>query len=191
MNAAVKHRSASFRQNALEIETGRAGGATFEGSIMTNGIKKGVLGAAAIAAAATALAVAAPASAQTYCNNNAGTGALIGGAAGAVAGSQLSARGRHTENSLLGAVGGALIGGAIGRGSSNCSTYVEQPAYSRYDDPYYGRPAYQPAPAYVPAPAYGYYAPPPVYVEPAPVYVAPAPRYYYRPHYRGYYRYGY
>ncbi len=73
----------------------------------------------AVAAATLAGAVAAPtaASAQSYydqCqrdNGNRGlAGAAIGGVAGGVIGNQASARGRHTENTLLGAAIGATGG---------------------------------------------------------------------------------
>lgn len=83
-----------------------------------------------------------------YCRNDRGqrqgAGTFIGGAAGAIAGSQLAARGRRTEGSILGGVVGAVIGNAVGRNSAaNCaaypSTYYDDRAYSApvYDDRYY------------------------------------------------------
>lgn len=54
-----------------------------------------------------------------YREGRTGAGALIGGGAGAVIGSQLAARGRRTEGSILGGVLGAVVGGAAGRSSSD------------------------------------------------------------------------
>ncbi len=77
-----------------------------------------------------------------------GAGVTIGAGLGAVAGSQLAARGRRTEGSILGGVLGAVIGGAVGRASNdNCqssgynyrydqSGYQNAPAYSSYDRGY-------------------------------------------------------
>ena len=95
---------------------------------MFNVIQKSVAGGAALAAVA-AMAVPAPAMAQSsyygdrydryerpydQCRSDrtsrTGSGAIIGGGLGAVAGSQLAARGRRTEGSVLGAVVGGLIG---------------------------------------------------------------------------------
>ncbi len=76
-----------------------------------------------------------------------GAGVTIGAGLGAVAGSQLAARGRRTEGSILGGVLGAVIGGAVGRASNdNC----QRSGYDyRYDQS-----GYAPAPAY--ADSYGY-----------------------------------
>ena len=96
-------------------------------------------------------------------------GAVIGGLAGAVLGSNLSAPGRHTENSVLGGVLGAVVGGAVGnahdryecdsRGPyysyNNTIAYREDPNYrsGRYDRDYYVRMRCRLAPA--PVDAYG------------------------------------
>lgn len=62
-------------------------------------------------------------------------GATIGAGLGAVAGSQLAARGRRTEGSILGGVLGAVIGGSVGRASNdNC---VRSGYDYRYDQPTY------------------------------------------------------
>ena len=64
-----------------------------------------------------------------------GAGATIGALGGAVAGSQLAARGRRTEGSILGGVLGAVVGGAVGRSSSdNCRSYDSDYRYSGYDN---------------------------------------------------------
>lgn len=82
------------------------------------------------------------------------TGATIGASLGAVAGSQLAARGRRTEGSILGGVVGALIGGSVGRASNDdCqssgydyrydqSGYRNAPAYSGNYDRGYQQPVY-------------------------------------------------
>lgn len=86
-------------------------------------------------------------SSYDYCRSDRGqrqgAGTFIGGAAGAVAGSQLAARGRRTEGSILGGVVGAVIGSVVGRSSANnCesyqSNYYDDRAYSAqvYDDRY-------------------------------------------------------
>jgi hypothetical protein len=149
----------------------------------------------AVAVAAASLAVAAvptAASAQAYgCSsgNGSGTGAIIGGLGGAVAGNQLSARGRHTENTLIGGVLGAVAGAVIGSAShhTDCgpAAYSQNyyngappPAYYNdgryYDDRAYDNQGYDQR-AYAAPPAPVYYAPPQVvYVEPAPVYYGPS-----------------
>jgi hypothetical protein len=126
--------------------------------------------AAAIAALACASAVALPgvASAQSYgygyppaygygsysrgtyydpCvhdqRQRATTGGVLGAAIGAVAGSQLAARGRRTEGSVLGGVLGAALGAGVGNSSAACDSRYRRDA----DYGYQG--------TYVP-PAYGY-----------------------------------
>ncbi|MNE06033.1 hypothetical protein D3C80_986080 [compost metagenome] len=71
------------------------------------------------------------------------TGGLLGAAIGAVAGSQLAARGRRTEGSALGGVLGAAIGAGVGNSSAACDSRYRRDA----DYGYQG--------TYVP-PAYGY-----------------------------------
>lgn len=82
-----------------------------------------------------------------YCRDDRGqrqgAGTVIGGAAGAIAGSQLAARGRRTEGSILGGVVGAVIGNAVGRNSGqNCEAYDDRYYDNRYDDRAYVQPRY-------------------------------------------------
>ena len=106
--------------------------------------------AALAAAAATAIpamvAVSAPsvASAQTYrpsyFSNPCGqpqknarvSGALIGGALGAVVGNKVAARGVKTEGTVLGAAAGAAIGQEVGRrkGCQVQQGYAYRPGYA-------------------------------------------------------------
>jgi len=126
-------------------------------------LKSAAVGVALVTAAAT---VPTAASAQSYygdsrydrryedsrrCNyDSRGTGAVIGGALGAVAGSQFAARGRRTEGSILGGVLGAVVGAGVqsenrrysrdhcdDRYYSNSYRYDDQ--YGRYDDRYDNR----------------------------------------------------
>ena len=79
---------------------------------------------------------------QTYTQGRTGAGALIGGGLGAVAGSQIAARGNRTEGSIIGGVLGAIVDSQVGRASNdNCrsdSRYAQAPTYynsnDRYDD---------------------------------------------------------
>ena len=101
-------------------------------------------------------------------------GALIGGALGAVIGSQLGARGSRTEAGVIGGAVGAMAGGAIGSSSTEaCPDGYERVVV--YDSPppdYYDGPP--PGYAYGPPPG-SYYGPPPAY------YYGPPPAYYYGP----------
>lgn len=55
-----------------------------------------------------------------YCRRNNGTtGLLIGGAAGALAGSEIAGRGDRTVGAIIGGIGGALLGRSIDRGGNN------------------------------------------------------------------------
>ncbi|MNX64769.1 hypothetical protein D3C86_958010 [compost metagenome] len=74
------------------------------------------------------------------------TGGVLGATIGAVAGSQLAARGRRTEGSVLGGVLGAAIGAGVGNSSANCDSRYRSSSYG-YNSTYGG--------TYVP-PAYGY-----------------------------------
>ncbi|MDB5432802.1 MAG: hypothetical protein JWP35_3918 [Caulobacter sp.] len=58
-------------------------------------------------------------------------GALVGGLAGAVVGSQLAGNGHRTDGSVLGGVVGAVIGNKVGRDTAACRD-------GRYGDPRYG-----------------------------------------------------
>lgn len=96
-------------------------------------------------------------------------GAVLGGLAGAVLGSNLSAPGRHGENAAIGGVLGAVVGGAVGnahdrykcdnRGPyfsyNDTIAYREDPSFrsGRYDRDYYVRMRCRLAPA--PVDAYG------------------------------------
>lgn len=109
--------------------------------------------AVAAAAGATVLAgLAAPtfASAQGYYDSRGGAyydpcrrektnrgvaGALIGGALGAVIGSNAAAGGVRTEGSLLGGALGAGVGAAVGNSSAACDSYRS----GYYDSGYDGR----------------------------------------------------
>ncbi|QTN21001.1 glycine zipper 2TM domain-containing protein [Brevundimonas sp. AJA228-03] len=83
---------------------------------------------------------------QTLSQGRTGAGALIGAGVGAVAGSQIAARGNRTEGSIIGGVLGAIIGSQVGRASnSTCqsspyqgSAYAPPATYyderDRYDD---------------------------------------------------------
>ena len=71
------------------------------------------------------------------------TGGLLGAAIGAVAGSQLAARGRRTEGSALGGVLGAAIGAGVGNSSAACDSRARRDVNYGYQG------------TYVP-PAYGY-----------------------------------
>ncbi|WP_373486444.1 glycine zipper 2TM domain-containing protein [Blastomonas sp.] len=55
-----------------------------------------------------------------YCRRDNGTtGLLIGGAAGALAGSEIAGRGDRTVGAIIGGIGGALLGRSIDRGGNN------------------------------------------------------------------------
>jgi hypothetical protein len=134
-------------------------------------------GALAAAAGLMALGAAAAASAQPYggpgydpcqreANSRGLTGALIGGGAGAVLGSQVSANHHRTDGSILGGVVGAIAGAAIGHNSAACESVPPPPPPPQaYDEappppppPPPGPSAYYPPP---PPPGAGYYPPPP------------------------------
>ena len=74
-----------------------------------------------------------------YCRDNRNErqagGAVVGGALGAIVGSQLGARGRRTEGSLLGGVLGAVVGAGVGGSSADCDRYGSN---YRYNDSRYG-----------------------------------------------------
>lgn len=74
------------------------------------------------------------------------TGGVVGATIGAIAGSQLAARGRRTEGSVLGGVLGAALGAGVGNNSAACDSRYRSSGYGR-DQSYGG--------TYVP-PAYGY-----------------------------------
>jgi hypothetical protein len=133
-------------------------------------------GALAAAAGLAAMGAAAAASAQPYdgqgyggydpcrreANGRGVTGALVGGAGGAVIGSQLAASGHRTDGSLLGGIVGAIAGAAVGHNTAACTNAPPSP-YSYRDAP---PPPPPPGPSayYEPAPrAYdgAAYAPPP------------------------------
>ena len=122
--------------------------------------------ARAVALAAAGLVLAAPMMAQARdgyrdyqdgctqrIHDNGVTGALLGGAAGAVLGSNLASHGGRTGGALIGAAAGAAVGSNIARSTTKdrCRGGPRRVVY-RYAPP-----------------------PPPVYVQPEPVYLAPPP----------------
>lgn len=119
--------------------------------------KIAALSAAALAVITAGTAVATPSQARDYrgyghyddacrtSKTNKGTaGAVIGGLAGAVLGSNIAGRGDRTEGAVIGGVAGALIGNGVGRSSAKSSYACEARDYGhvRYDPnaPYYGNP---------------------------------------------------
>jgi hypothetical protein len=140
----------------------------------------------AVLAAAAAATFAAPLAAQAHdyrrayyedactdrIHDNGVSGALVGGAAGALLGSNLAGHGAHAGGALLGAAAGAAIGSNIARSTTKDHCRGARVVYYR-----------EPPPR-------------PVYVAPAPVYVAPPPppppgyydAYDYGPHDRGLHR---
>ena len=86
------------------------------------------------------------------CQRDAGnrgiTGALVGGAGGAVIGSQFAASGHRRDGSLLGGVLGALAGAAVGKNTTGCSSgqaYVQpRSSYNGYSNNGYYAPQPQP-----------------------------------------------
>lgn len=70
------------------------------------------------------------------------TGAVIGATLGAIAGSQVSARGRRTENSVLGGLIGAVIGAGVGGDSANCHGQADRYDRRAYDQGGYGQYGY-------------------------------------------------
>jgi len=134
---------------------------------------------AAALVATTVFAAAAPASAQGYrysddctrrIHDNGTAGAIVGGIAGAVLGSNLAHHGGRTGGAILGGAAGAAIGNSVARSSTKDRCRGHHVYRSGYPAPYY------------PPPAYGYVEPAPVYVEPAPVYVERYPVYVHEPH---------
>jgi hypothetical protein len=122
------------------------------------------LAGAAALVAATAFSAATPAAAQGYrysddctrrIHDNGTTGAIVGGIAGAVVGSNLAHGGGRTGGAILGGAAGAAIGNNIARSSTKDGCRGRR---------YYSSGYYVPPPPPPPPPR-------PVYVEPAPVYV--------------------
>ena len=135
----------------------------------------GVAGVMALSAAASVPTFAAAQSAGYYGNggyydpcqrdstNRSTVGALVGGALGAVVGSNAAARNARTEGALLGGALGALGGGVVGNRSAACNNGYRAPpraAYAPnyntganyaqpYNEGYYAeRNQYRPAPVY-------------------------------------------
>jgi hypothetical protein len=74
---------------------------------------------------------------RSYRNDRQAGGAVVGATLGAVAGSQLAARGRRTEGSILGGVLGAAVGAGVGGSSArDCGPYYGSDY--RYNDTRYG-----------------------------------------------------
>lgn len=72
---------------------------------------------------------------QQTVNNRTTSGGLIGAGVGAVAGSQVAARGNRNEGAVLGAVIGAVVGSQIGKNNVACDdAYQASRRDSRYDN---------------------------------------------------------
>lgn len=104
----------------------------------------GIAGVMALGAAASAPTFAAAQSAGYYGNggyydpcqrdttNRSTVGALVGGALGAVIGSNAAARNARTEGALLGGALGALGGGVVGNRSAACNNGYRAPPRTTY-----------------------------------------------------------
>lgn len=104
----------------------------------------GVAGVMALGAAASVPTFAAAQSAGYYGNggyydpcqrdttNRSTVGALVGGALGAVIGSNAAARNARTEGALLGGALGALGGGVVGNRSAACNNGYRAPPRTTY-----------------------------------------------------------
>lgn len=136
----------------------------------------GVAGVMALGAAAAVPTFAAAQSAGYYGNggyydpcqrdttNRSTVGALVGGALGAVVGSNAAARNARTEGALLGGALGALGGGVVGNRSAACNNGYRAPPRAAYAPSYntgannYAQPYndgyYAPTNQYRPAPVY-------------------------------------
>jgi uncharacterized protein YcfJ len=81
----------------------------------------------AVIAALAAGAISTPSFARDYCHerqhNSGTTGALVGGLAGAVIGSNVAGHGSRTGGTIIGGLAGAAIGNNIGRSSVKCDRY--------------------------------------------------------------------
>lgn len=132
-------------------------------SIQTPLLTRGVAGLTALTLAAGLAAAPTFASAQTYATSpapsydsgyrydacqrertNRGTGgALVGGGLGALAGSNVAARGNRTEGAVLGGILGAIIGAKVGQSAAACQpgqagSYQQGYAPQPPQDGYYG-----------------------------------------------------
>ena len=108
----------------------------------------------AVIAALAAGALATPTFAQPYrgyaydndCRSDGAAGAVIGGIAGAVLGSNLASHhGGRAGGAALGGLAGALIGNGIARSNDSCHSYshaYRAPAYGYSDRYAYSAPAY-------------------------------------------------
>jgi uncharacterized protein YcfJ len=68
------------------------------------------------------------------------TGAVIGGLAGVVLGSQVAGRGDRTEGAVIGGLAGVLLGNTVGRSSAKSSDACEARNYrAHYRRAYYDR----------------------------------------------------
>ncbi|MBB3236190.1 glycine zipper 2TM domain-containing protein [Phyllobacterium endophyticum] len=85
----------------------------------------------------TLLAVSVAGCATSEQNQRAGTGALIGGGVGALAGQAL---GRDTKSTVVGAAGGALLGAAIGTATTPRGQSGNYCRYQRRDGSIYEAP---------------------------------------------------
>ena len=104
---------------------------------------RAITGAAIAALAAGAIAT--PSFAQDPCHqkqhNNGTAGAVLGGLAGAVVGSNVTShRGSRTGGAIIGGLAGAAIGNNIGRSSTKCDgryTYYNGRSYNQPYNGYY------------------------------------------------------
>ncbi|HEX3699269.1 MAG TPA: glycine zipper 2TM domain-containing protein [Phenylobacterium sp.] len=91
----------------------------------------------AVVAALAAGAIATPSFARDPCeqqkHNNGTAGAVLGGIAGAVIGSNVAGHGARTGGSIIGGVAGAAVGNNIGRSGTKCD------GYAYYNNGYYDR----------------------------------------------------
>jgi hypothetical protein len=130
---------------------------------LENDMKTATLTGAVIAALAVG-ALATPTFAQPYraydntsCRSDGTAGAVIGGIAGALLGSNLASHhGGRAGGAAIGGVAGALLGNSIARGNDSCRSYSQA----------YSAPVYR-APAYGYGDRYAYSTPRTVYQRPA------------------------
>jgi hypothetical protein len=143
-------------------------------STFAKGCVAATVGLLALGAAAAASAQPGPAynnydPCQRDANGRGVAGALIGGAGGAVIGSQLAAGGHRTDGSLLGGAIGAIAGAVIGHKTAACTDAPPPPqGYAPGPSADAGPPppppqGFEPGPPPPPPPGYNgaYYAPPP------------------------------
>ena len=97
----------------------------------------------AMTALAAVLAAPSLGAAQTHCEqqrqNDKAAGTVLGAIGGALLGSAIAGRGSHTEGAVLGGVGGAVVGNSIAGSGTSCPDgyyAVSDPAYPAPDGYY-------------------------------------------------------